>query len=95
MPELRNPNDSDLSQYLYCNKKNNRPRIHHTVCEERCKKFKKCPYYGEWYREYYDKEVEEKPKPKLKRKKVKPKKKKVVRRKKISKKTKVAGTLEI
>jgi hypothetical protein len=70
MPELRNPNDSELSQYLYCNKKNNKPRIHHTVCEERCKKFKKCPYYGEWYREYYDKEVEEKPKPKPKIKKV-------------------------
>ena len=93
MPKLRNNNDSVhpvLSEYLYCEKRPNKPRISHRICEERCKKFKGCPYYGEWYREYYGKELEiEKPKPKIKkvirrtRKKVKKKKPKV----------KMAGTL--
>jgi hypothetical protein len=78
MPKLRNKNDSIhpvLDEYLYCEIKSNKPRIHHRVCEERCRRLKKCPYYGEWYREYYDKELEEKPKPKRKKVVRRPKKK--------------------
>ena len=83
MPKMRYNNDTTvLSKYLYCNDKSNKPRIHHSVCENNCKKFKKCPYYGEWYREYYDKEIEEKPKPKPKRKKVVKQVKKKVKKKK-------------
>ena len=86
MPRLRNNNDSIqpvLSPYLYCNNRRNKPRVHHRICEENCKKFKKCPYYGEWYREYYDKEMEEKPKPKPKRKKVVRRVKKKIPKKKL------------
>ena len=81
MRRMRNSNvNTVLDPYLYCGKKRNKPRIHHKICEERCKKFKECPYYGEWYREYYGEDVE--------KKKIKPKRKKVARRtrKKIKKK---------
>ena len=81
MPKMRNNNDSTvLSPYLHCHGRRNAPRIHHRACEENCKKYKQCPYYGEWYRENYGKELEGK--------KTKTKKKKVVRRtkKKVKKK---------
>lgn len=64
MPKLRDNNVPVLNQYLVCKKKRNQPRIHNSICEVRCKKFKKCPYYGEWYREYYGKELEKKVKSK-------------------------------
>lgn len=83
MPKMRNSNaPTVLNKYLVCKKRGNQPRLSHKICEERCKKFKKCPYYGEWYREYYGKEVEEKPKPKPKRKKVVRRTRKKVKKKK-------------
>lgn len=84
MPKMRNSNDSTVLKdpYLFCSRKRNKPRIHHRICEENCKKFKKCPYYGEWYREYYGEEVEGKPKPKPKRKKVVRRTRKRVKKKK-------------
>lgn len=83
MRKMRNSNaPTVLNEYLYCEKKPSKPRIHHRICEERCKKFKKCPYYGEWYREYYGKEIE-KPEPKPKRKKVVRRVKKKVKKKKL------------
>ena len=68
MQDMRINNDTTvLNQYLYCGKKANKPKIHHRICEERCKKFKKCPYYGEWYREYHGNDVKKEVKPKLKK----------------------------
>lgn len=82
MPEMRNDNASTvLNQYLYCEKRHNKPRLHHTICENNCKKYKKCPYYSKWYSQNYGKDVE---KEEAKPKKIK---KAVFRtRKKISKK---------
>ena len=69
-----------LNEYLVCDQKHKKPRIHHSICEARCKKFKKCPYYGEWYREYYGEELE---KPKPKRKKVIKRARKKAKKKKL------------
>lgn len=83
MHKLRNSNDPTvLNEYLHCNNKPNKPRIHHRICEERCKKFKSCPYYNEWYGGYYGKKLE-KPEPKPKRKKVVRRAKKKVKKKKL------------
>ena len=72
MPKLRNNNGSIhpvLDEYLYCEIKSSKPRVHHRVCEERCRRIKKCPYYKEWYAQNHEEEIE-KPKSKPKRKKV-------------------------
>jgi len=85
MPRLRNNNDPIqpiLNEYLHCEIKSSKPRVHHRVCEERCRRVKKCPYYSEWYREYYGKEIE-KPKPRSKRKKVVRQVKKKVKKKNL------------
>ena len=76
MPEMRNDNaPTVLEAYLYCEKRHNKPRLHHTICENNCKKFKKCPYYSKWYEKNHGKDVE-----KVEKKEAKPKKKKPVRR---------------
>ena len=80
MPKMRNSNaPTVLGNHLHCDSKRNKPMLHHSICEAKCKKFKQCPAYSKWYLEYYGKELE---------KEVKPKRKKVVRRKKVSKKRK-------
>ena len=81
MPNMRISDDTTvLNQYLYCSTKSNKPRIHHRVCEERCRKVKRCHYYKEWHSQNYVEEAE--------KKEVKPGKKKVIRqaRKKAKKK---------
>lgn len=81
MPNMRIGDDTTvLNQYLYCGTKSNKPRIHHRICEERCKKTKRCPYYKEWRAQNCVEAVE--------KKEVKPEKKKIVRqvRKKVKKK---------
>ncbi len=55
------------NEYLHCNSKRNKPQLHHMICESRCKGYKNCYRYGEWYFEYYGKEIE-KPKKKVRRK---------------------------
>ena len=81
MPDMRISDDTTvLNQYLYCVSRHNTPRIHHRICEERCKKTKRCPYYKEWRSQNCIEEVE--------KKEIKPEKKKVVRlpKKKVKKK---------
>ena len=83
MPKMRINNDTTvLNEYIVCKKRGNQPRINHKICEDRCKKFKECYDYGEWYAEYYGKELE-KPKPKPKRKKVVRRPRKKVKKKKL------------
>jgi hypothetical protein len=66
--------------YLYCDKKKNKPRVHHLICENNCKKVKKCLSYSRWLeanKVEEEKKVKEKPKkkPLTKRKKPTTKKK--------------------
>jgi len=71
---LRNRNAQPVlkTEYLQCNKRTNRPRLNHLVCEARCKKYKACHEYGEWYFKYYGKEIE-KPKKKVRKRRRKKK----------------------
>lgn len=46
-----------MSNYLYCLKKKNSPRVHHTVCEKSCKRFRKCLYYKNWCEVTHDKSL--------------------------------------
>jgi hypothetical protein len=55
------------NKYLQCNKRTNKPRLNYLVCEARCKKYKACHEYGEWYFKYYGKEIEN-PKKKTRKK---------------------------
>lgn len=83
MPKLRNNNGSIhpvLDEYLHCEIRSSKPRVHHRVCEERCRRLKKCPYYKEWYAQNHEEEIE---KPKPKRKKVARLSKKKVKKKKL------------
>lgn len=43
--------------YITCHKRHNRPRLHNTVCEAICKKYKQCPNYKEWYKAVNGKEM--------------------------------------
>lgn len=38
-----------MTDYLYCSRKKNNPRVHHSVCEKNCNKYKKCTSYAKWY----------------------------------------------
>jgi len=38
-----------MISYLYCSQKKNNPRVHHSVCETSCKKYKTCSQYLTWY----------------------------------------------
>ena len=60
------------SKYLYCKGKSNKPRISHVICESKCSRLDMCHEYGEWYFQYYGKELE---KPKKKVRKTRRKKK--------------------
>ena len=49
MPRLRRKNGTqhiegaaEISEYILCNKKKSKPRIHHLVCENKCRYRKKC-----------------------------------------------------
>ena len=67
------------SNYLHCKKDSSMPQLHHLVCEARCKKYKNCHEYSEWYFKYHGKELEEpKKKSKIVKRKRGPKKKKRV-----------------
>ena len=80
MSRMRINNDTTvLSEYLYCEIKSSKPRVHHRVCEERCRRVKKCPYYKEWYAQNHDEEI----KPEPKRKKVVRRVKKKAKKKKL------------
>ena len=52
MPSVRKRNaatDVEIkSDYLYCGKRSNKPRIHHLVCENNCRYSKNCIYYRAW-----------------------------------------------
>jgi hypothetical protein len=87
MPEMRNDNaPTVLDAYLYCESRHNKPRLHHTICENNCRKCKKCPYYSKWYANNYGKDVEKAEK--VEKEESKPERKVPVRRtrKKINKK---------
>lgn len=79
MSRLRNSDASALliglkGDYLYCDKQKNKPRLHHLVCETKCKKFKSCVSYKNWLAAN---KIEEEPaKDKPKKKRGRPKKKK-------------------
>jgi len=62
------------SNYLICGDRPDKARIHHDVCEQRCKKIKKCDYYNDWYKEIYDEDFIKKKR--VVRKKTRRKKKK-------------------
>ena len=47
-----------INEYLYCGKKRNKPRVHHRVCESKCKNFESCPYYYKWKKRVHGEEVE-------------------------------------
>jgi hypothetical protein len=47
------------TEFLCCNKKKTKPRLHYTICEAKCKKYKECHSYKDWHYEYYGKEVDE------------------------------------
>jgi len=66
-----------MINYLYCYKKRNNPRVHHSVCEEKCNKIKKCVFYKEWHARVYGEPLKTeiiRPKTKTKRR---PRKKKL------------------
>lgn len=65
------------SEYLWCNSKRNKPQLHHTICEARCKEYMACHEYGKWYFKYYGEELE---KPKKKRKVVRRRTKKAAKK---------------
>jgi len=73
----RNVEPALKSEYLYCNKRANKPQLNHLVCEAKCKKYKACREYSEWYFKYHGEEMEElKKKSKIVKHKRGPKKKK-------------------
>ena len=37
--------DAVLNEYLYCGKKKHKPRMHHSICESRCRYIKNCIHY--------------------------------------------------
>ncbi len=75
MRKVRYRNDTpDVKRdYVYCIGRPNKPQLKHVICENRCKGYKNCRAYSEWYEYYYGEELEiEKPKQKksrIKRKK--------------------------
>jgi hypothetical protein len=90
MPKMRNRNaggdNRGISDYLICGKRHNQPRIHHRICEEACRKTKRCLYYKTWYAENHEEEVKQ-----VKEEKKKPRKKKI---KKVSKRIRKIKTKE-
>jgi len=61
-----------MDDYLYCGKRKNQPRIHHLICENRCRYRKKCVFYNQWLEEVAGK----KPKPMRKKKTTKKRRRK-------------------
>lgn len=37
-----------VNKYLFCKRNGRQQRVNHRVCEETCKRSKKCPYYKAW-----------------------------------------------
>ena len=69
---------SVANNYIYCEKNGRGCRMHHLVCENNCRKIKKCKNYAVWYKDTYN---EDYIKPKKKRKRRKTVKKKVTKKK--------------
>jgi hypothetical protein len=61
MPKVRRRNagasDRRIDDYLICGKRHNQPRIHHRICEEACKKRKRCVFYKSWYEVTHEEEI--------------------------------------
>jgi len=86
MSKMRKNDDSEyLTPYLVCLKKRNKPRVHHSVCEERCSKSKNCVYYRTWLRHNTDGPSLEQPAKVKKPKKVVRKKRETKKRKGVTK----------
>lgn len=87
MPRVQKPNVSaescvKLSEYVYCLKKRNRPRLHYTICESKCRYNKSCVAFKSFKETRPDlyppptKTRKTKPRKKAVRKRGRPKKKK-------------------
>lgn len=64
--------EAAVNEYLFCKRNGKQQRIHHRVCEERCKRVKRCPYYKSWVEdnkkvENVPKEIESSKKPRKRR----------------------------
>lgn len=61
MPKMRSRNagtdDRRINDYLICSKRHNQPRIHHRICEEACRKVKRCVFYKSWYAVTHEEEI--------------------------------------
>lgn len=73
MPKMQNSNDGKVvNGYLFCGNRPDKARIHHRICEEKCKKLNKCEYYNDWYNSVHGEDFI---KPKKKKRNVRRKKK--------------------
>lgn len=93
MPRVRKRYDPSVltglkGDYLYCDKKKNKPRVHHLICENNCKKVKKCLSYSRWLEAN---KVEEEKKVEKETKKKTTKKRTTKRKKRTTKKPKRGG----